>query len=96
MEQANGNLRSVLGAPRPADLEIVCGGCRRRPHLIPELVEQVADDLEVSNPSVTMIDNWVRLGEGTFNPNVNRFLCDACYIRAGMPSLPAPDQWVCP
>jgi hypothetical protein len=32
--------------------------------------------------------------EGTYNSKNGHFLCDACYIKAGMPT--APWGWVCP
>lgn len=32
--------------------------------------------------------------EGTLNPTNGHFLCDRCYIAAGMPT--APNGWVCP
>jgi len=32
--------------------------------------------------------------EGTYNPNNGHFLCDSCYIKAGMPT--GPHGWTCP
>lgn len=32
--------------------------------------------------------------EGTYNPDTNRFACDGCYIRIGMPS--SPNGWKAP
>jgi hypothetical protein len=32
--------------------------------------------------------------EGTLNPTNNHFLCNNCYIIAGMPT--APGGWICP
>lgn len=37
---------------------------------------------------------YVRQNEGTFNPQNGHFLCDMCYIKAGMPS--SPSGWKCP
>jgi hypothetical protein len=37
---------------------------------------------------------YVLQEEGTYNPENGHFLCDTCYIAAGMPS--APGGWVCP
>lgn len=37
---------------------------------------------------------YVRAEEGTYNPTNGHFLCDRCYIEAGMPS--APGGWRCP
>lgn len=36
----------------------------------------------------------VQSEEGTYNPLNGHFLCDECYIKAGMPS--SPHGWVCP
>jgi hypothetical protein len=38
--------------------------------------------------------DYVRLHEGTYNKDNGHFLCDSCYIMAGMPT--APGGWVCP
>jgi hypothetical protein len=58
-------------------------------------VDAVQADLELADPpSDEQIENWIRLEEGTFNPETNRFLCDEDYIRAGMPAT--PDGWKCP
>ncbi len=37
---------------------------------------------------------YVLQEEGTLNTTNGHFLCDKCYIEAGMPS--APGGWVCP
>lgn len=37
---------------------------------------------------------YVRAEEGTFNPANGHFLCDRCYIDAGMPT--GPNGWRCP
>lgn len=37
---------------------------------------------------------YVRAEDGTYNPETNHFLCDDCYMRAGMPS--SPNGWKCP
>lgn len=44
-------------------------------------------------PEVTAAD-YVRDEEGTYNPETNRFACDACYIAIGTPS--APNGWRAP
>lgn len=38
--------------------------------------------------------DYVRDEEGTYNPETNRFACDACYIAIGMPA--GPDGWRAP
>lgn len=39
---------------------------------------------------------YVAYNEGTYNPDNGHFLCDECYIAAGMPSAPGLKGWVCP
>ncbi len=39
-------------------------------------------------------DEYVWKEEGTLNPDNGHFLCDSCYIRAGMPS--GSDGWIAP
>lgn len=65
----------------------VCQGCRLEPEDIEEY--QYAGHEEGMTPS-----NFVRLEEGTLNPENGHFLCTACYIRRGMPS--SRKGWVCP
>lgn len=38
--------------------------------------------------------SYVIENEGTYNSANGHFLCDTCYVRAGMPT--APNGWVCP
>lgn len=96
------NLRDVLADPyaktpeaRPKDPEITCGRCRRRPHEIPEYVES-ASEATGANLSPAAMDRYVRSEEGTYDPDTNRFLCDECYIRAGMPVNADGRPWKCP
>lgn len=39
---------------------------------------------------------YVRREEGTYNPETNRFACDACYIAIGMPVGPLGAGWQAP
>ena len=39
-------------------------------------------------------ESYVIHNEGTYNRENGHFLCDECYIKAGMPS--SRDGWVCP
>jgi hypothetical protein len=91
----DGQLQSVLGSFRPPDLEIRCGGCRRRPHEIPDYADAAEgmSDRPLQGPQD--LDEYVRNNEGTYNPVTRRFLCDACYIRAGQPSY-SNRAWKCP
>lgn len=49
----------------------------------------MAQDDEPISPA-----EYVRREEGTYNPDTNRFACDACYIAIGMPT--APEGWKAP
>jgi hypothetical protein len=93
----DGRLQRVLGDPRPPDPEVRCGGCRRRPFQIAEYVELAEAELGSDpSPSADEIDSLVKLDEGTFNPETNRFLCTEDYIRAGMPTNSDGTPWRCP
>lgn len=37
---------------------------------------------------------YIESNEGTYNHENGHFLCDACYIRAGMPTTER--GWICP
>lgn len=66
-----------------------CTGCNKSPADINEYVEGAAE-LGITP------DEYVRKEEGTYNRENGHFRCTDCYIRAGMPSLPSPQQWVAP
>lgn len=68
-------------------LEPMCVGCGKHPADDPYLVELAEE--EGSTP-----DEYVRYNEGTYNPENGHYLCDTCYIKAGMPS--SPYGWVAP
>lgn len=61
--------------------------CERLAVDIPDVVYYAG--LEELTPN-----DWVRQEEGTYNPANGHFLCDECYIAAGMPS--SPTGWKCP
>ncbi len=65
-----------------------CIGCDRDAEAIPDVVEYAE-----ANEYPTA-DEFVRCEEGTYNPANGHFLCDPCYIRAGMPT--APGGWKAP
>lgn len=78
----------VRGAPNePTPLHPICTGCNRRPAEIDVYIELAA--VEETTP-----DEWVRREEGTLNPRNGHFLCDPCYVKAGMPV--GPHGWVAP
>lgn len=41
-------------------------------------------------------EDYIRQEEGTYNPENGHFLCDSCYIGAGMPVGFNGTRWVCP
>lgn len=47
---------------------------------------EYSDDWIDSETSFTSRADYVRQEEGTYNPDTNRFACDACYIAIGMPA----------
>lgn len=69
-----------IDGPEPYDPR-----CRRYAAQMPDL-DAVRGDLSRQD--------FVRSEEGTYNPENGHFLCDECYIAAGMPS--SPSGWVCP
>lgn len=49
------------------------------------------DDDRIVSPEER--ETYIIKEEGTYNPSNGHFLCDACYIKAGMPS--SPYGWKC-
>ena len=68
-------------------LEITCIGCGKAPDQIDEYTEMAA--LEEMTP-----EQYVKVEEGTYNPENGHFACTSCYIRMGMPS--SPRGWKAP
>lgn len=70
-----------------------CTGCGHYPEDIPDIV--VMAKMDDMSPSA-----WVIAEEGTLNHDNGHFLCNDCYIRAGMPSgrdgHGGPGRWVAP
>jgi hypothetical protein len=70
-----------------------CTGCQRHPEAIPDIV--ILAKMDEMTPSA-----WVIAEEGTLNPDNGHFLCNECYIRAGMPAggdgYGGPGRWVAP
>jgi len=70
-----------------------CIGCDRTPEEIPDCVEFAKMDNMA--PS-----EWVWTEEGTLNAGNGHFLCNTCYIAAGMPSGAdghgGPGRWIAP
>lgn len=64
-----------------------CAKCGKRPDELDEYIESAAD-------AGMTPDAYVRAEEGTYNPEVNRFVCTPCYCDMGMPS--SPEGWKAP
>lgn len=67
--------------------ELMCIGCGKTPDELSEYVSSA--EVEGMTP-----DEYVWREEGTLNPHNGHFLCDSCYISAGMPS--SPTGWTAP
>jgi hypothetical protein len=72
-----------------AEPQPICIGCDSTPEEISVYVW--AADASAQTPS-----DYVRENEGTLNPANGHFLCDGCYIDAGMPTAPGPYGWRAP
>ena len=68
--------------------EPICAGCGKTPDELPEYKIH-----QEEYPNATMAE-IVRREEGTYNSSNGHFLCDECYIKAGMPS--GPVGWIAP
>lgn len=66
--------------------EPVCVGCNKKPAELPCYTAM----LEPGEDAAA----YVIMEEGTYNPINGHFLCDECYIKAGMPT--APGGWRAP
>jgi hypothetical protein len=65
-----------------------CLGCGLDPNDDPYLRDMAkAEGIEDAR-------EFVRKLEGTYNSSNGHFLCDECYIKAGMPS--SPTGWIAP
>lgn len=66
-----------------------CTGCDRYADELEEYIE-AATDCGMSP------DEYCMAEEGTYNATNGHFLCTDCYIKAGMPAVPHPGQWIAP
>lgn len=75
---------------KPLEIKLVCAGCGLCPDELPGYVGAAREE-EVSP------DEYVWQEEGTLNRVTGKFLCDMCYINAGMPTSPTgwtvPEGW---
>jgi len=70
----------------------ICIGCNKVPSDIEEYIEAAKEN----GPGHGMTPEvYVRLEEGTYNPENGHFLCTDCYIARGMPTAPSI-RWVAP
>lgn len=68
-------------------IKLSCVGCGKSPSELPEYSPALTgEDIGA--------DDYVWQNEGTLNRANGHFLCNECYIRAGMPS--SPGGWVAP
>lgn len=71
----------------------VCQGCGKYPEELACYRVAIFDELGRA-PTDQEVREYVLREEGTLNPANNHFLCDECYIAAGMPSSSL--GWKCP
>jgi hypothetical protein len=71
----------------PVSIQPVCLGCLKFPN-------QLGCYLSCAEDAGLTPDEYVRQEEGTYNPENGHFLCDSCYIAAGMPT--GRYGWTCP
>ena len=76
-------------AARPG---LICAGCRRQPAEISSYTMMLEDPDAIEEYGT--VEEYVWREEGTLNRQTGRFLCDECYIKAGMPS--SPMGWTVP
>lgn len=84
----------TMKLPRP-----ICLGCLRCASEMSELDQFILGEGE----SDTMRpctgeerEEYIREEEGTYNASNGHFLCDICYMDAGMPTSELPMGWKCP
>lgn len=74
---------SMVEIDHIADGEPYCFRCGKPASSFPEYWEHPTPR---SDGGTGTEADYVRREEGTYNPDTNRFACDACYIAIGMPS----------
>jgi hypothetical protein len=68
--------------------------CQRFAKDMSEYDFYIMEDEKSPPPTPEQREDYVRNEEGTYNRENGHFLCDMCYIKAGMPS--SPSGWKCP
>ena len=75
--------------------EMVCQGCHKTPLELDEYRDLLRDDEGyLPEPTDEQVLQAAWDEEGTLNRENGHFLCNMCYIKAGMPS--SPYGWKCP
>jgi hypothetical protein len=73
---------------------MVCQGCKKTPLELPEFWDLCREGPEDPQPTAQQILDAAWSEEGTMNRENGHFLCNMCYIKAGMPT--SPTGWKCP
>lgn len=77
---------------------LLCPSCNQTPDQLDYSGWTVDEDGPILEADGTLrylsSDDYVWQEEGTLNRQNGHFLCDDCYIAAGMPT--SPTGWVCP
>ena len=68
---------------------MICIGCERQPHQIPEYIDGGY------HAKITPRE-YVAREEGTYNKVNGHFCCTKCYIRLGQPTGENGQRWVAP
>lgn len=71
-----------------------CAGCGKTPDQLPCYLAMLVGEDGTPDPTYPDADAYVWANEGTLNRSTGLFLCDDCYIAAGMPT--APGGWTVP
>jgi hypothetical protein len=66
-----------------------CVGCNKHADELDEYIDAAREDGRGFDAN-----KYVRVEEGTYNPENGHFLCTPCYNKAGMPS--SPRGWKAP
>lgn len=74
---------------------MICQGCGKTPlQLGGEYRDLLMEDEDSPQPTDQQVLDCAWREEGTLNTENGHFLCNMCYIKAGMPS--SPRGWRCP
>lgn len=74
------------------DFNIRCAVCKKRPHEIEGCDNSARQCWAIPKDEPVNTDLFIAKEDGSFNEDSQLFVCDACYIRIGMPSH-ADTRW---